>query len=222
MVNFTGIITAAGKSSRMIEDMKNMGLPLTTKLTLNFNKNKTIIETTINNVLNADVDECIIVLGHFKDEIKKEILKINDDRIKVVYNNPIGIDLSVSLYNALINSKSKYILAVAGDQSNISTETYQNLINTYLNKIKDNEQNKVLAVLRRREIGELDSAEGLGMPFATDKNQLMRFLENKDSDLNPILREMFEDGFKFFAIKEKHESELININEYKDYKTFLN
>ncbi|MDR2545314.1 MAG: molybdopterin-guanine dinucleotide biosynthesis protein MobA, partial [Methanobrevibacter sp.] len=173
-------------------------------------------------VLNTDVDECIIVLGHFKDEIKKEILKINDDRIKVVYNNPIGIDLSVSLYNALINSKSKYILAVAGDQSNISTGTYQNLINTYLNKIKDNEQNKVLTVLRRREIGELDSAEGLGMPFATDKNQLMRFLENKDSDLNPILREMFEEGFKFFAIKEKHESELININEYKDYKTFLN
>ncbi|MDR2545311.1 MAG: hypothetical protein LBD03_07230, partial [Methanobrevibacter sp.] len=46
-------------------------------------------------VLNTDVDECIIVLGHFKDEIKKEILKINDDRIKVVYNNP-----KISIYQS--------------------------------------------------------------------------------------------------------------------------
>jgi molybdenum cofactor cytidylyltransferase len=220
MAKFTGIITAAGKSSRMIKDMNYMGLPATNKLILKFDKNKTIIETTINNVLNAGVDECIIVLGHFKDEIIKEILKINDDRIKFTYNNPIDIsELSTSLYNGLMKSRSNYILAVAGDQSNISTKTYHNLINTFLNKVND--KNKILTVLRRREIGELDSAEGLGMPFVTSKDYLIKYMENKNTNLNPILREMFNDGFKFFAVKEENELELININKYNDYKTFL-
>ncbi|MDR3290981.1 MAG: NTP transferase domain-containing protein [Methanobrevibacter sp.] len=219
MVKFTGIITAAGKSSRMMEDMKYMGLPVTNKLTLKFDNNKTIIETTINNVLNAGVDECIIVLGHFKDEIIKEVLKINDDRIKIVYNNPIDVPLSISLYNGLMKARSNYILAVAGDQSNISTKTYTHLINTFLNKVND--EDKILTVLRRREIGELYSAEGLGMPFVTNKDYLIKYMENKNTNLNPILREMFNDGFKFFAVKEKNKLELLNINKYNDYKTFL-
>ncbi|MDR2830780.1 MAG: NTP transferase domain-containing protein [Methanobrevibacter sp.] len=218
MTKFTGIITAAGKSSRMTEDLENMGLPTTTKLILDFDKGKTIIETTINKVLNAGVDECIIVLGHFKDEIIKEILKINDDRIKLVYNDPLKVDLSVSLYNGLISSKSDYILAVAGDQSNISTKTYENLINSFLDRVKDH--NKLFTVLRRREIGRLDSVESLGMPFVTNKNYLIKFIANKNSDLNPILREMFKDGFEFFAVKEEDELELVNINKYKDYKSF--
>jgi molybdenum cofactor cytidylyltransferase len=238
MPNFSGIITAAGKSSRMIGDFKTMGLPEVNKLILEFDKNKTIIETTISNVLNTGVDECIIVLGHFKDEIIKEILKIDDDRIKIVYNNPVDVDLSVSLYNGLIHSKSEYILAVAGDQSNITTETYKNLIKCFLdkkdnnfkkidngnknNKYNDfNNENKLITVLRRKKIGELNSAEGLGMPFVGDKNHLIKFTKNKNSNLNPILREMNSNGFKFFAIKEKNELELLNINKYNDYKQFL-
>jgi molybdenum cofactor cytidylyltransferase len=219
LVKIGGIVTAAGKSSRMIEDLKAMDLPVTTKLTLNLDKNKTIIETTINNVLNAGVDECVVVLGHFKDEIVKKVSKIKDGRVKVVYNDPVDVDLSVSLYNGLINSKSDNILAVAGDQSNVSTETYKNLVNSFLER--DKEVNKVLTVLRRREVGELDSTGGLGMPFVTKKGNLIKFTENKNSNLNPILREMFKDGFKFFAVEEKNELELLNINRYEDYKTFI-
>jgi molybdenum cofactor cytidylyltransferase len=226
MTNFSGIITAAGKSSRMIEDFKAMGLPDVNKLILEFDKDKTIIETTIFNVLNAGVDECIIILGHFKDEIIKEIIKINDDRIKIVYNNPVNVDLSDSLYNGLIHSKSKYILAVAGDQSNITTKTYKNLIKCFLDKKNNdlksiNNENKLITVLRRNKIGELNSAKGLGMPFVADKNHLIKFTKNQHSNLNPILREMNSDGFKFFAIKEENELELLNINKYNDYKQFL-
>jgi molybdenum cofactor cytidylyltransferase len=236
MPKFSGIITAAGRSSRMIEDFKSMGLPEVSKLTLEFNKNKTIIETTISNVLNAGVEECIIIIGHFKDEIIKEILKINDDRIRLVYNDPVDVDLSVSLYNGLVHSKSAYILAVAGDQANITTETYKNLIKCFLDKKNNNfkklgnknneyntfnSENKLIAVLRRNNIGELNSGVGLGMPFVGDKNHLIQFTKNKNSNLNPILREMYSNKFKFFAIKEKNELELLNINKYNDYKAFL-
>ena len=67
-MSISAIITAAGKNSRMRKDQISRNLEVKNKLILPFN-NKTVLETTIDNTLSANIDECIVVLGHYSDEI---------------------------------------------------------------------------------------------------------------------------------------------------------
>ena len=222
MLTVSAVITAAGKNSRMRKDQEEMNIPLQNKLTLPLNNgdySTTIIETTINNVLNtANVDECIVVLGHYCEEILPFINNIQDDRLKVVKNDPVDVGLSVSLLNGLQNISSDIALCVTGDQPTVSTKTFNNIIDTLL---KSENPQKTISILRRINIGKLDTAEGLGMPFAADRKELIKYLKGKDDNLNPILREIFADGFEFYGVEENHPNELININHYTEYESIL-
>lgn len=222
MLKISAIITAAGKNSRMRKDQENLNIPIQNKLTLPLNSEKyfnTVIETTIRNVLNIpNLSECIIVVGHYYDEIMPHINKINDSRIKIIKNNPVDVDLSVSLLNGLKNSNSNINLCVTGDQPTVSTTTYINILDHIINS-KDPEH--TISILRRKDIGVLDSADGLGMPFAGIKNQLIKFLINENSNLNPILRKMFDNGYEFYGVKEVNSEELININHYEEYLSLI-
>ena len=201
MLTVSAVITAAGKNSRMRKDQENLNIPIQNKLTLPLNNGEyssTIIETTINNVLNTEnIDECIVVLGHYCEEI---------------------VGLSVSLLNGLQNINSDIALCVTGDQPTVSTETFNNILNTLFNS---ENPRKTISILRRRKTGKLDTAEGLGMPFAADRMELINYLKDKDDNLNPILREIFADGFDFYGVKENHPNELININHYSEYESIL-
>lgn len=222
MLTVSAVITAAGKNSRMRKDQENLNIPIQNKLTLplnNGNYSSTIIETTINNVLNTEnIDECIVVLGHYCEEILPFINNIHDDRLKIIKNDPVTVGLSVSLLNGLQNISSDIALCVTGDQPTVSTETFNNILNTLFNS--DNPR-KTISILRRRKTGKLDTAEGLGMPFAADRRELIKYLKDKDDNLNPILREIFADGFDFYGVKENHPNELININHYSEYESIL-
>lgn len=211
------IITAAGKNSRMRKDQISRNVELKNKLILPFN-NKTVIETTIDNALSSNIDECIVVLGHYVDEIKEVIFDNYDGHVKFVENNPHDVGLSTSLYNGLSKARNDYVLCITADQPTVTTETFNNLI-----KISQNSENpdKTISVLRRRKTGLLDTAEGLGMPFVAHKNNLMDYLKNEDDNLNPILRKMFDDGYVFYGVGEKNKKELVNINHYEDYLSLL-
>ena len=217
----SSVITAAGRNFRMEKSQIQKGILLKNKLLLPFpseNSKKTVIETTINNVLSADVDECIVVLGHFADEIMDIIVDISDRRIKIVKNKNIDVGLSNSLLNGLNSCKNDHVLCVASDQPTVSTKTYNNIINTFLNL---DSPKKTISILRRRNIGILNSAEGLGMPFIAEKNLLSDYLHSENDNLNPILRKIFDDNFCFYGVKEENDLELININDWNDYKFVL-
>lgn len=218
----SAIITAAGKNSRMRKDQENLNIPLQNKLILPLNSDKyseTIIETTINNVLKIqEIDQCIIVLGHYADEIIPHIIKINDPRIKIIKNNPIDVGLSVSLLNGLANTDSDIVLCVTGDQPTVTTTTFKNILDYILNS---NNPKETISILRRRKTGILDTAEGLGMPFAAYRTSLINYLEGENDNLNPILRRIFDDGFEFYGVEEIDSLELININHYDEYKSIL-
>ena len=83
----SAIITAAGKNSRMRKDQISRNISVKNKLILPFH-NKTVLETTIDNALSSNVDECIVVLGHYSDEIKEAIFDNYKDSVKFVENNP--------------------------------------------------------------------------------------------------------------------------------------
>ena len=59
------------------------------------------------------------------------------------------------------------------------------------------------------------------MPFAASRCELIDYIKDKDDNLNPILREIFADGFEFYGVEENHPDELININYYSDYESLL-
>jgi len=64
------IITAAGRNSRMINDFRQMNKTPVHKLKLKI-KEKEILIHTIDNIIESDVENITIVLGHFRDEIYK-------------------------------------------------------------------------------------------------------------------------------------------------------
>lgn len=223
--SISAIITAAGKNSRMRNDLKNKNLPMIHKLLLDLNE-KPIILNTIHNVLSTDVQECIIVVGHFKEEIIEAVNSINDSRIKIVENKNNDVPLSCSLLNGIRHSSSNFSICVAADQPTITVDTYNNLINNFL-KFKNSDEFKknntdLITVLSRIKSGWLDTAEGLGMPFIASKEILIKYLENENSNLNPILRKMKSNDILFYGIKESNHLELININNYDDYQYVLN
>ena len=216
-MSISTIITAAGKNSRMRRDQISRDMDLKNKLILPFN-NKTVLETTIDNALSANIDECIVVLGHYASEIKEAIGNNYDASVKFIENNPVDVGLSTSLFNGLSNSSHDYALCITGDQPTVSTETFNKMIEVSQNS--DNPE-KTISILRRRKSGLLDSAEGLGMPFVAHRKNLMKYLENENDNLNPILRKIFDDGYTFYGIKEKNKKELLNINHYEDYLNLL-
>lgn len=211
------VITAAGKNSRMRKDQIFRGLNLTNKLVLPF-KDKTVIETTIDNALSSNADECIVVLGHYSSEIKEVIFDNYKEEVKFIENNPVDVGLSTSLFNGLSNISSDLALCITADQPTVSTETFNKLIETSL---KAENPYNTISVLRRRKTGLLDTAEGLGMPFVAPRLNLMKYLENEDDNLNPILRKIFDDGYVFYGVEEKNKKELVNINHYDDYLSLL-
>jgi len=211
------IITAAGKNSRMRKDQISRNIELKNKLILPFN-DKTVIETTIDNALSANISECIVVLGHYSSEIKEAIFDNYKDDVMFVENNPVDVGLSTSLYNGLSNACGEYALCITADQPTVTTETFNKMI-----EISQNSDNpsKTISILRRRKTGLLDTAEGLGMPFVAHRKNLMEYLKNEDDNLNPILRKIFADGYTFYGVKEKNKKELVNINHYDEYLSLL-
>jgi molybdenum cofactor cytidylyltransferase len=209
----SAIITAAGKNRRMREDLKARGMEIRHKLLLDLH-GKPIILQTIQNTLNAGVDECIVVLGHFSDEIVSVIDELDDERVWVILNPDVHVELSESLLNGIKQIKDEYCLCVAADQPTVSTKTLKNLIKGVFDSP---EPKNTISILARIKSGYLDTAEGLGMPFACHVDILKKYLTINRDNLNPILREMIKDGVIFYGVPSKDELELVNVNTYDDY-----
>lgn len=204
----------------MRDDQNKKNLLIKNKLLLDIHE-KPVILHTLQKVMDSGVNECIIVLGHFKEDILtffNDNDLVNDNKVKIVENNPIDVPLSQSLLNGVKNSKADIFLCAAADQPTVSTKTFSKLAD----KVKsfENPEN-IVCILSRGEKGYLDSAEGLGMPFACHKNLLEKYLPDHPGNINPILRDMIKDGVIFYGLECENELELVNINRMDDYELIL-
>lgn len=227
-ITVSAIITAAGKNSRMMLDQSKKNVPLKNKLLLEI-QGKPLIYHTVKRAMDSGVDECIIVLGHFKEEIRAVLSDfdyISDDSIddnngiiKIIENDPYDVSLSQSLLNGVSVSKGEICLCAAGDQPTITSNTFSKLVETV--KSYDNPAN-IISVLSRGKSGFLNSAHGLGMPFACHRSLLEKYLPDNQGNINPILREMIKEDVIFYGLKCENDLELININRMNDYELILN
>lgn len=215
MFDVSVIVTAAGRNSRMRRDLLDAGLSLDNKLTLPL-ANSCVLSETLDHVFKLNVDEIILILGHCKNEILDAINDINDNRLKIIENENHDVDLSQSLLNGVKNTKSQTVLCTTGDQPTITTKTYKKILNH-----QEKNPTKNITILRRRKTGKLNTTLGLGMPFATNRIDLIKYLEHENSNINPILGKMYENNYTFYAIEEDNPLELININHLKDYEYVL-
>ncbi|MEG3224327.1 MAG: molybdopterin-guanine dinucleotide biosynthesis protein MobA [Methanobacteriales archaeon Met13] len=197
----------------MKEDLEVRGMDYHHKLLLELN-GESVIGKTVRNVLDAGVGECLVVLGHYQNEILPVLEKIKNNKLRIISNSDVDVELSQTLLNGVLNSITNYCLCVAADQPSVSTLTLENLINALF---QSPEPENTICVLARREVGRLESAEGLGMPFACYRGLLMEYLPRDADNLNPILRKMKSDGVNFYGVPHREEIELININRYNDY-----
>ena len=141
-MSISTIITAAGKNSRMRKDQISRNMDLKNKLILPF-MDKTVLETTIDNALSANIDECIVVLGHYAGEIMEAIGNNYEGSVKFIHNNPVDVGLSTSLFNGLANSQYDYALCITGDQPTVSAETFNKMIEVSQNS-ENPEKNPIL------------------------------------------------------------------------------
>jgi molybdenum cofactor cytidylyltransferase len=213
----SAIVTAAGKNRRMRQDLKARGIPYRHKLLLEID-GEPVLTKTIRNVLDTDISECLVVLGHYQEELLPVLDDVVDRRLRIIFNTDRNVELSQTILNAVLNVVTDYCLCVAADQPSVTTSTLETLVNTLLNS---EEPENTISILARRAVGQLDSAKGLGMPFACHKNILMRFLPLDFDNLNPILVKMIQKDVKFYGVPHQNEVELLNINRYDDYLKVL-
>ena len=209
----SAVITAAGKNRRMIDDLKLRGLEINHKLLMDLQGTSVIVHT-IENVLKSGVNNCVVVLGHYSDEITVVLKNFPDNKVKIINNHDPNVELSQTLLNGVQNLESGLCLCVAADQPTITSKTMRRLIEKVL-EYKNPEN--IVSILARKKSGYLESAEGLGMPFVCHSKLLLKYLHDHTDNLNPVLMEMIFNGVVFYGTPPLNELELVNINRYEDY-----
>jgi molybdenum cofactor cytidylyltransferase len=120
----SAILLAAGESKRMgkLKQLMPFG-------------QSTIVEQTIDNLLNSAVDETIVVLGYRAEEVIKTIaakpvrLVVNPD-----YKQGMGTSIITGLN--LVDSRTQAVMLILGDQPLINRQTINRLIDVFYNHDK--------------------------------------------------------------------------------------
>ncbi|HEY6974683.1 MAG TPA: nucleotidyltransferase family protein, partial [Chitinophagaceae bacterium] len=107
----SAIVLAAGSSQRM----GNMNKLLLTC------KGKTIIETTLENILAAQVDEVIVVTGYEAEKVKDVIKNLP---VTIIYNKDHAKGMTTSIQSGIERAKESGYMICLADMFMITREEY--------------------------------------------------------------------------------------------------
>ena len=119
-IKISCLVLAAGLSSRMA-----IGNKLLLKV-----KNLTIVEKTIKNLVNCNIDSFFIILGH-QNNLLSKVLK--NFKIPLIINDSYkeGISSSIKKGISLIDHKSNGVMICLADMPKITSKTYNILIKEF-------------------------------------------------------------------------------------------
>ena len=158
MSGISAIVLAAGESSRM-------GSP---KMLLDFN-GRSMLECVIDNVSHSEVDDIVVVLGAYRDELEK-IVSATSASSCYNENYKEGMLSSVKCGFRNIPADTKAVLVFQGDQPLISAKVIDEVVEGYRNSgkgiiipVHKNRRGHPLMVDRKYfdEIEKLSPDEGL-------------------------------------------------------------
>jgi len=116
----SAILLAAGESTRM-------GQP---KQLMPFGQS-TIVEGTIDNLLNSAVSETIVVLGYQDEEVRKTVA---GKPVKIAINPDYQQGMSTSIIAGLkqIDKRARAVLIALGDQPFVDSQTINSLVEAFI------------------------------------------------------------------------------------------
>jgi molybdenum cofactor cytidylyltransferase len=116
----SAILLAAGESNRMGQPKQLMPFSYST-----------IVERTIDNLLNSAVSETIVVLGHREEEIRKTIAS---KPLKIAINPDYQQGMSTSIIAGLkqVDKRAPAVLIALGDQPFVDTQTINSLVEAFI------------------------------------------------------------------------------------------
>jgi molybdenum cofactor cytidylyltransferase len=116
----SAILLAAGESNRM-------GQP---KQLMSFGQG-TILERTIDNLLNSAVSETIVVLGYREEEVRKTIA---GKPVKIAINPDYRQGMSTSIIAGLeqVDKRARAVLIALGDQPFVDSQTITSLVEAFI------------------------------------------------------------------------------------------
>jgi CTP:molybdopterin cytidylyltransferase MocA len=145
----SAILLAAGESNRM-------GQP---KQLMPFGQS-TIVERTIDNLLNSAVSETIVALGYRDEEIRRTIA---GKPVKLVINPDYQQGMSASIIAGLkqIDKKARAVLIALGDQPFVDSQTISSLVEAFI----ANNRGIIIPVYQGKEEIPLSSLLSIKMNF---------------------------------------------------------
>jgi len=120
----SAILLAAGESKRMGKPKQLMPLGRTS-----------ILEQTIDNYLNSEVNEVIVVLGHRAEEAKR-IMAARPVKLAINPNYQQGMSTSIIAGLNMVDSRAQAVVIALGDQPFIDSQTLNRLIDEFYNHDK--------------------------------------------------------------------------------------
>lgn len=196
---YTGIILAAGEADRMGK-LKQL-LPW---------KDKTILETVIDNVLDSSYidDEIRVVLGAEADRVKEKIGYYEDERLRIKENPDYKEGMSTSLKRGIedLPEKTKYLVIFLGDQPLITPDIFDMIISEFEENSSDimlpcyNDTPGHPVIISTKFLPEIKQLEGA-------------------MGLKPFLEE-HEDLVEHYPINDKKV--IIDLDYYDDYQYYKN
>ena len=172
----SAILLAAGQSKRMVNENK----------LLKEYKDLPLIKHAIKNILNSSIDELIIVLGHQKESVEKNI-EMNE-KIKLFYNISFknGIASSIKVGISKLHKRSDAFFISLGDMPNVNNNIYNELINAKLkNKYKEiyapyyegKQVNPVLfSINMKQKLQEIEGDIGAKKIIADNKKKVFKMI----------------------------------------------
>lgn len=197
---YTSIILAAGEADRM-GTLKQL-LPW---------KDKTILETVIDNVLESKHidDEIRVVLGAEAERVKEKIKYYEDDRLRIKENPDYKEGMSTSLKKGIedLPKDTKNLVIFLGDQPLITPAIFDMLIDEFEENSSDiilpsyNDKPGHPVIISTKflpEIKKLDGAMGLN-PFLEEYEELVE--RHPINDKKVIIDLDYYDDYQYYKNK---------------------
>ena len=158
-MSYSAVILAAGKGVRMSSDLPKVVHPIS---------GKPIILHVVEAVINAGINEIIVVVGHGQNKVR-EVLADYPVNF-VVQEEQLGTGHALMCAKTRINHQHN-LLVLAGDIPLLQTKTIKNLIDFHNTEVNDA---TVLSTI-------LENPHGYGRIVRNDKEGFVKIVEEKDA-----------------------------------------
>ncbi len=190
MNNFSTLIMAAGKGTRMKSDMAKV---------LHKINNRPMVHYVIDLAKEINSEKIILIVGHQKNMV---IEACNGYTVEfAVQDQQLGTGHAVSMTKSLIENYDGNLLVLSGDVPLLTAETLRKLVKTH------NESNAIASLLT----AELNDPTGYGRVIRSNEGMVEKIVEHKDAGEDELKVKEINVGIYMFKSKPLFETlKLIN------------